>query len=103
VSRLRALVGFVPDCAVLFARVARDPRAPRAMTPVLVATGAYLAFPLDLIPDFIPVLGLLDDALVIVAALRFVLRRAGPELVREHWPGPESSLNALLRLFPDSV
>jgi uncharacterized membrane protein YkvA (DUF1232 family) len=103
VTRLRTLAGFVPDCAVLFARVARDPRAPRGMTPVLLATAAYLAFPIDLIPDFIPVLGLLDDALVLAAALRFVLRRAGPELVREHWPGPESSLNALLRLFPRSA
>jgi uncharacterized membrane protein YkvA (DUF1232 family) len=103
VSRLRALAGFVPDCAVLFARVGSDPRAPRSITPVLVATGVYLAFPLDLIPDFVPVLGLLDDALVVAAALRFVLRRVGPELVREHWPGPQSSLNALLRLFPHSA
>ena len=96
--RARAIARFVPDCAVLFARLARDPRTPRRHRVALVATAAYLASPIDLIPDFIPVLGLLDDAVVVWVMLRRLLRGAGPEMVRLHWPGPESTLRALLRL-----
>jgi uncharacterized membrane protein YkvA (DUF1232 family) len=65
---------------------------------MLGATAAYLASPIDLIPDFIPVLGQLDDALLLALVLRLVVRRAGPALVRESWPGSEASLNAVLRL-----
>jgi len=54
--------------------------------------------PFDLIPDFIPVAGQLDDAVLVALTLRAVLRGAGPGLVREHWPGPPESLDAMLRL-----
>ena len=64
----------------------------------MVAVVAYLASPIDLVPDFIPVIGLLDDAIVVALALRSVLRAGGPELVRRHWPGPEESLRVVLRL-----
>ena len=94
----RAVARFVPDCAVLFARLGRDPRLPRRHRWLLVALVGYLALPLDLIPDFIPVVGALDDAILVAIVLRRVLRKAGVELVREHWPGPESSLEVLLRL-----
>jgi uncharacterized membrane protein YkvA (DUF1232 family) len=93
----RALARFVPDCAVLFARLGRDPRLPRRHRWLLVALVGYLALPLDLIPDFIPVVGALDDAILVAIVLRRVLRKAGTEVVREHWPGPESSLEVLLR------
>jgi uncharacterized membrane protein YkvA (DUF1232 family) len=59
---------------------------------------AYLASPIDLIPDFIPVFGQLDDALVIVLALRYLLRGTSQLKIKEHWPGPETSLQTLLRL-----
>jgi uncharacterized membrane protein YkvA (DUF1232 family) len=97
--RLRAVAGFLPDCLVLFARLARDRRSGRSLALVLGATVAYLSFPFDVIPDFIPVLGLVDDAVLIAVVLRLALRRAGPEVVAEHWPGPESSLAALQRLL----
>jgi uncharacterized membrane protein YkvA (DUF1232 family) len=54
--------------------------------------------PFDLIPDFIPVIGLVDDALLVALALRGLVRSGGPELVRRHWPGPEQSLRVVLRL-----
>ena len=93
----RALAGFVPDCAVLFRRLAADPRLARRHKLVLVLLAAYLATPIDLVPDFLPVIGQLDDAILVVLVLRAVLRGAGAQVVREHWPGPEPSLRVLLR------
>ncbi len=57
---------------------------------------AYLASPIDLVPDFIPVAGQLDDAILVALVLRGVLRAAGEEVVRGHWRGPERSLRLLL-------
>ena len=57
-----------------------------------------MAFPFDLVPDFIPVAGHLEDAVVVALALRVVLRGSGTGLLRQHWPGPQSSLALLLRL-----
>lgn len=88
----------VPDCLVLFRRLIADTRTPRRSKLLLVALVGYLAMPFDLIPDFIPVLGQLDDAIVVAIALRAVLRASGPERVREHWPGPASTLTGILRL-----
>ena len=90
-----ALARFVPDCLVLFRRLLADPRVPRSRKVVLAGVVAYLALPFDLVPDFIPVAGQLDDAIVVALALRFVLRSAGPDLVTELWPGPARSLEFL--------
>ena len=94
----RALAGFIPDCIVLLKRVLSDPRLPRRRKAVLVVLVAYLVMPIDLVPDFIPVAGQLDDVLVAGLALRYALRGGGPELLREHWPGPEQSLEAVIRI-----
>ena len=94
----RAVAGFVPDCVVLFRRLLGDPRTSRRQRALLVALLGYLALPFDVVPDFIPVAGHLDDAVAVALALRVVLRGSGPELLREHWPGPESSLAVVLRL-----
>ncbi len=94
----RALAGFIPDCIVLFRRLLTDDGVPRRSKLLLAALIGYLAMPIDLIPDFIPVAGQLDDAIIVVLVLRSVLRAGGPGLLREHWPGPPSSLNALTRL-----
>jgi uncharacterized membrane protein YkvA (DUF1232 family) len=58
----------------------------------------YLAIPIDLVPDFVPVLGYADDAIVVSLVLRSVLRRAGGAVVRRHWPGTDDGLAALGRL-----
>lgn len=94
----RAVARFVPDCAVLFKRLAADPRVSRGRKAALVLLVAYLAMPLDLVPDFIPVAGQLDDAILVALVLRWVLRGGGEEMVRAHWPGPRSSLSVVLRM-----
>ena len=95
----RALAGFIPDCIVLVRRLLGDPAVPRGHKLLLGALVAYLALPFDLVPDFIPVAGQADDAIIVALVLRSVLRASGPERLREHWPGPESSLAVLLRLM----
>src|ERR671935_1123598 len=82
----RAFATFIPDCIVLVSRLAREPRVPRRRKLLLLALVGYLALPFDLVPDFIPVAGQLDDALLVAWALRTLIR-ADPALVREHWPG----------------
>jgi uncharacterized membrane protein YkvA (DUF1232 family) len=94
----RALATLIPDCLVLLHALLRDPRVPTRRKLLLAALLAYLAMPIDLVPDFIPVAGQLDDAIVVALVLRAVLRSGGPELLREHWRGPQRSLDVLLRL-----
>ena len=94
----RAWASFIPDCVVLVRRLLGDPRVPRSRKLLLAGLVAYLALPFDLVPDFIPVANQLDDAIVVALVLRSVLRAAGPELLEEHWPGPERSLNVVRRL-----
>ena len=93
----RALAGFIPDCVVLLRRLVGDPRVPRRRKLALLLLVGYLVMPIDLVPDFVPVLGQLDDLIVAALALRYTLGGAGPELMREHWPGPERSLDLVLR------
>jgi uncharacterized membrane protein YkvA (DUF1232 family) len=94
----RALARFIPDCIVLFRRLLADDRLPRRHKLLVAALVVYLAMPLDLVPDFIPVAGQLDDAIIAAFVLRTLVRSSGPELLREHWPGPVSSLDVLVRL-----
>ena len=94
----RALAGFIPDCIVLCGRLLRDPRVPRRKKALLVALAGYLALPFDLVPDFIPVAGQLDDVVIVALVFRSLLRGGGEPIVREHWPGPEASLALVLRL-----
>lgn len=94
----RALAGFIPDCLLLIGRLLADARVSRPRKPLLLGLAGYLALPFDLIPDFIPVAGQLDDVIVAAVVLRRFIRSGGEPLLREHWPGPETSLRLLLRL-----
>ena len=87
----RALAGFIPDCIVFVKRLLADPEVPRRRKVALVVLVAYLASPIDLVPDFLPGIGQLDDALAIALVLRYVFRGGGRELLRERWPGPDAS------------
>jgi len=95
---IREIALFVPNLARLFAGLVRDVRVPLRAKLVLGATALYLASPIDLIPDFIPVLGALDDAVIAAFALRYVVGVTPPELVAEHWAGDPATLTRLLRL-----
>jgi uncharacterized membrane protein YkvA (DUF1232 family) len=94
----RALATFIPDCVILVTRLSRDPRVPRHRKLLLVALVGYLALPIDLVPDFIPVAGQLDDAIIVALVLRSLVRSGGEDMIRELWPGPEQSLALVLRL-----
>jgi uncharacterized membrane protein YkvA (DUF1232 family) len=97
-SDARALATFIPDCIVLVTRLARDLRVPRRRKLLLLALVGYLALPFDFVPDFIPVAGQLDDAVIVALVLRGFIRSGGESLIRELWPGPEKSLALILRL-----
>src|SRR6476660_4754092 len=94
----RAFATFIPDCIVLVTRLARDPRVPRRRKLLLVALVAYLGLPFDLVPDFVPVAGQLDGAIIVALVLRSVVRAGGEPMLQELRPGPEQSLRLILRL-----
>ena len=83
---------------MLIKRLLQDERVPRRAKWPLFLLLPYLASPIDLIPDFIPVLGQLDDAVLVALALRRVVRLAGPDVVSERWPGSERGLRIVLSL-----
>ncbi len=95
---VRMIARLVPYCAILFKRLLGDPRVPARWKVASALALVYLAMPFDLVPDFIPVAGQLDDAILVALVLRGLLRSAGPLLVREHWPGPAALLAPLERL-----
>lgn len=94
---LRSLIRFGPQLLWLVRGLVRDPRVPRSSKLVLGAAAVWIASPIDLIPEFLPLIGPVDDVVVGVLALRHVVRRAGPEVVREHWRGDEATLRLILR------
>lgn len=95
---LREALRLLPDVLRLIRRLAADRTLPRGVRVRLGLLLAYLALPIDLVPDFIPVLGYADDAIIVTAVLRGVVRRAGIDAVRAHWPGTEDGFAALARL-----
>src|SRR4051794_26747656 len=97
-ASLKDLLRLAPDVVRLLKRLATDRTVPVGVRVWLGALLVYLISPIDLIPDFIPVLGYADDALVVAIALRFATRRAGSESIRRHWPGTPEGLSAVLRL-----
>lgn len=94
----RAWAGFIPDCVVLAKRLLGDATVPPRAKLVIALLVAYLAMPIDLVPDFIPVAGQADDAIVAALALRYTLRFVPAETLEAHWPGPAASLRLVLRL-----
>jgi uncharacterized membrane protein YkvA (DUF1232 family) len=94
----RAVATFLPDCLVFVRRLLADPALPRSRKLALLALLAYLALPIDLIPDFLPVVGQLDDAILVALTLRFIFRSAPPGRLAELWPGSPAGLAVISRL-----
>jgi uncharacterized membrane protein YkvA (DUF1232 family) len=95
---LRESIRLVPDVVRLCHRLTRDRTLPRRLRVKLWLLLGYLALPIDLVTDFIPVLGHADDAIVVALVLRSVIRHAGPDAVRRHWPGTAAGLATIARL-----
>lgn len=94
----RELALLLPNLIRLFGGLLRDARVPLRAKIVLAVATVWLASPIDLIPEFIPIVGSVDDAVVAALALRFVLRTTDGAIVREHWRGDPATLERLLRL-----
>lgn len=95
VSR-KDLVFALPDIAKLLWRVVRDDRVPRLVRGGLVGLAAYLASPIDILPDWLPVLGRVDDVFVLTVGVRTLLRRVPEPVLHEHWSGERNVLATLL-------
>jgi uncharacterized membrane protein YkvA (DUF1232 family) len=93
------VVRMLPDVLRLTAGLARDPTTPRSCKVALAVLAVWLASPIDLIPEFVPVIGPLDDIVVTAIVLRWVGRRVGEEALRAHWPGSEDGFGLVLRLL----
>jgi uncharacterized membrane protein YkvA (DUF1232 family) len=96
--QLVALARLIPDSVGLVRGLVGDPRVPRRWRWAVGGLFVYLVLPIDLVPDFIPVAGHVDDAVVVVLVMRGVLRAAGPAVVAEHWAGSQSVLEILIRV-----
>jgi len=106
-NTLREIALFLPNFVVLLKRLVSDPRVPRKSKLILGGTIMYLVSPIDVVPDFVPGLGQLDDVVVALLALHSILNRVDDEVVVEHWPGDENvirmvraGLSAVAQLLP---
>lgn len=96
-AEARAFATLIPNLLVLFRGLARDPRVPRSTKLLLAVAIGWIVSPIDLIPEFVPVAGPLDDAIVAALVLRRVVRLSGRDVVADHWRGDARTLEILLR------
>ena len=90
------LAGFLPACATTLRRLRKDPRVPRRAKVAVAIAAVWVISPIDLIPEFLPVIGPLDDVVVVVLALRYAARQVPREAIEEAWPGERRLLDRLL-------
>ena len=93
---LRELARFIPDCVTTVKRLRRDERVPRRAKVAIVFAALWLASPIDLIPEFIPIIGPLDDVVVVALALRYAGRQVPRQVLLDAWPGQTALLERLL-------
>jgi uncharacterized membrane protein YkvA (DUF1232 family) len=93
---LRELARFIPDCVTAVRRLRGDPRVPRRAKVAVLLAGLWLASPIDLLPEFLPVIGPLDDVVVVALALRYAARQVPRQVLLEAWPGDTRLLERLL-------
>jgi len=97
-SLLQEALRLLPDTLRLLRRLATDGALPTGIRVRLWLVFVYLAIPVDIIPDFIPVIGYADDAIIVCVVLPSLVRRAGAQAIRRHWPGTEDGVAALWRV-----
>lgn len=93
---LKELASFLPDCVTTVRRLRKDPRVPRRAKLAVGFAGLWVLSPIDLIPEFLPVIGPLDDVVAVALALRYAARQVPPEVLFEAWPGKRSVMGRLL-------
>jgi uncharacterized membrane protein YkvA (DUF1232 family) len=93
----RELITLLPNLVRLFRGLLSDARVPRSSKVLLVLGALWLGSPIDLIPEFLPGIGAIDDAVIAGLVLRHVVKRAGPDVVRDHWQGDPRTIGVLLR------
>jgi uncharacterized membrane protein YkvA (DUF1232 family) len=98
----RELVTLIPNLLRLFRGLIKDPRVPRRAKILLAIGAVWLASPIDLLPEFLPVVGPLDDAIMAALVLRYLVKHTGREVLAEHWNGAPETLDRMLRLFATS-
>lgn len=93
---LKELAGFLPDCVTTVRRLRADPRVPRRAKLVVALAGLWVLSPIDLIPEFLPLIGALDDVVVVALALRYAARKVPPDVLFAAWPGRRSVMERVL-------
>lgn len=91
------LASLLPDCLTTVRRLRKDPRVPRRVKIAVVFAAAWVLSPIDIIPEFLPVIGPLDDVIVVALVLRYALRHTPADAVRDAWPGNPELLSWLTR------
>lgn len=97
-TRLREVVRLIPDVVRLLHRLSKDETLPRGVQIRLMLLLVYLALPIDLVPDFIPVIGYADDVVIVALVLRSITRVAGADALDRHWPGSPEGLLVIKQL-----
>jgi uncharacterized membrane protein YkvA (DUF1232 family) len=93
---LKELAGFLPNCVTTVRRLRKHPAVPRRAKVAIAFAGLWVVSPIDLIPEFLPVIGPLDDVVVVALALRYAARRVPREVILEAWPGDPAVIARLL-------
>lgn len=96
--RWREAVMAVPNLAKLLTRLMKDPRVSRRSKILAMGTVAYVVSPIDLLPDVIPLVGQVDDIILLVFALNHLVRNSGEHVIREHWDGDRDVLEVIRML-----
>jgi uncharacterized membrane protein YkvA (DUF1232 family) len=97
---LKELAGFVPACVTTIRRLRRDPRVPWRARVAVILAGLWVLSPIDLVPEFVPLLGPLDDVVVVALALRYAARQVPRSVLHEAWPADRRLLDRLLGAGP---
>lgn len=95
---MRDALRLLPDLLRLLRRLLADRTLGVGLRVRLALLLAYLLSPIDLVPDFVPVIGYADDLIIVALVLRSVIARAGPEALKRHWPGTPEGLQVIRRL-----